>query len=103
MSPDTGDLDLEAFRTEGRRLVDWIARYLEGAERLPVLAPVRPGQIKASLPPAPPQRGEPLATILADVERQVVPGLTHWNHPGFLAYFANSAPAPAILAEMLAT
>jgi len=103
MSPDTGDLDLEAFRAEGRRLVDWIARYLEGAERLPVLSPLRPGQIKASLPAAPPPRGEPLATILADVERQVVPGLTHWNHPGFLAYFANSAPAPAILAEMLAT
>jgi aromatic-L-amino-acid decarboxylase len=99
---DFGDLDLEAFRTEGKRLVDWIARYLDGAERLPVLPRVRPGEIKAALPASPPARGEPLETILADVERQVLPGLTHWNHPGFFAYFANSSTTPAILAEMLA-
>jgi aromatic-L-amino-acid decarboxylase len=94
--------DLEAFRTEGQRLVDWIARYLEGAERLPVLARVRPGEVRASLPPSPPTRPEALETILADVERVIVPGLTHWNHPGFFAYFANSSTAPAILGEMLA-
>jgi aromatic-L-amino-acid decarboxylase len=93
--------DLEAFRTEGRRLVDWIARYLEGAERLPVLARVRPGEVRASLPPSPPTRPEALETILADVERVIVPGLTHWNHPGFFAYFSNSSAPPAILAEML--
>ena len=99
---DLGDVDLEAFRTEGRRLVDWIARYLEGAERLPVVPRVRPGEIRAALPAAPPSRPESLETILADVERQIVPGLTHWNHPGFFAYFANSSTAPAILGEMLA-
>jgi aromatic-L-amino-acid decarboxylase len=99
---DHGDLDLEEFRTEGRRLVDWIARYLEGAERLPVLPRVRPGEVRAALPAAPPARGEPLPSILADVERLVVPGLTHWNHPGFFAYFANSSTTPAILGEMLA-
>ncbi|PYQ51098.1 MAG: amino acid decarboxylase [Acidobacteria bacterium] len=98
---DLGDLDLETFRTEGRRLVDWIARYLEGAERLPVVPRVRPGEIRAALPATPPPRPEPLETILADVERQIVPGLTHWNHPGFFAYFANSSTAPAILGEML--
>src|SRR5712691_12308017 len=101
-SPDLGDVDLETFRVEGRRLVDWIARYLEGAERLPVVPRVRPGEIRSGLPAAPPPHAEPLETILADVERQIVPGLTHWNHPGFFAYFANSSTAPAILGEMLA-
>jgi len=96
-----GDLDLEEFRVEGHRLLDWIARYLEGAEGLPVLPRVRPGEIAAALPQTPPAQGEPLSTILADVERRIVPGLTHWNHPGFFAYFANSSTAPAILGEML--
>jgi len=97
-----GDLDPGAFRAEAHRLVDWISRYLEGAERYPVLSRVRPGEIRRSLPPAPPPRAEPLEAILADVERVIVPGLTHWNHPGFFAYFANSSPGPAVLAEALA-
>ena len=97
-----GDLDPEAFRSEAHRLVDWISRYLEGAERYPVLSRVRPGEIRRALSPTPPPRGEPLEAILADVERVIVPGLTHWNHPGFFAYFANSSPGPAVLAEALA-
>jgi aromatic-L-amino-acid/L-tryptophan decarboxylase len=100
--PPLGDVDLEAFREEGRRLVDWVARYLAGAEAYPVLPRVRPGQIKASIPASPPSGPEPLGEIVADVERLIVPGLTHWNHPGFFAYFANSSTAPAILGEMLA-
>jgi aromatic-L-amino-acid decarboxylase len=66
-----------------------------------VLSRLRPGDLRAALPPTPPERGEPLADILADVERQVLPGLTHWNHPAFFAYFATSSSAPGILAEML--
>jgi len=97
-----GDIDLEVFREEGHRLVDWVARYLAGAEAYPVLPRVRPGEVKASLPAAPPSRPEPLREILEDVERLILPGLTHWNHPGFFAYFANSSTAPAILGEMLA-
>jgi aromatic-L-amino-acid decarboxylase len=97
-----GDIDLEAFREEGRRLMDWVAGYLAGSERYPVLARVRPGEVKASLPASPPDGPEPLRLILDDVERLIVPGLTHWNHPGFFAYFANSSTAPAILAETLA-
>jgi aromatic-L-amino-acid decarboxylase len=97
-----GDLDPDTFRSEAHRLVDWISRYLEEAERYPVLSRVRPGEIRRALPAAPPSRGEPLAAILADVERVIVPGLTHWNHPGFFAYFANSSPGPAVLAEALA-
>jgi len=101
--PPLGDVPLEEFREQGRRLVDWIARYLGpgGADALPVLSRVRPGEVRAQIPAAPPAQPEPLAAILQDVERVVVPGLTHWNHPGFLAYFANSSPAPAVLAEML--
>jgi aromatic-L-amino-acid decarboxylase len=97
-----GDIDLEVFREEGRRLVDWVARYLAGSEAYPVLPRVRPGDVRASLPASPPLLPEPLAEILADVERLILPGLTHWNHPGFFAYFANSSTAPAILGEMLA-
>ena len=96
-----GDLPSEEFRAEAHRLVDWIAHYLEGSERYPVLAQVRPGEVRASLPASPPASAEPLAAILADVERVIVPGLTHWNHPAFFAYFANSSPAAAILAEAL--
>jgi aromatic-L-amino-acid decarboxylase len=96
-----GDVDLEAFRSEAHKLVDWIARYLAEGEDLPVLARVRPGEVRGALPASPPAQPEPLETFLADVERIVLPGITHWNHPSFFAYFANSATAPGILGEML--
>ncbi len=97
----TGDVDLEAFRAEAHRLVDWITRYLAENERLPVLSRVRPGEVRGALPAVPPMLAEPLHDFLADVERVIVPGITHWNHPSFFAYFANSATAPGILGEML--
>ncbi|MFI5184286.1 MAG: pyridoxal phosphate-dependent decarboxylase family protein, partial [Vicinamibacteria bacterium] len=97
----TGDVDPEAFRAEAHRLVDWITRYLAGNERLPVLSRVRPGEVRNALPAAPPKGAEPLGTFLEDVERVIVPGLTHWNHPSFFAYFAISASAPGVLGEML--
>lgn len=98
---DLGDVDPEAFRREAHRVVDWIARYLVEVEQRPVLAQVKPGDVRGALPARPPAGPEPLEALLPDVERIVVPGLTHWNHPGFFAYFANSSTAPAILAEML--
>ena len=97
-----GDLDPEAFRTYGKQVVDWIADYLSHPEQYPVLSRARPGEVKAQLPAAPPVGAEPMPAILADFERVIVPGITHWNHPGFMAYFASCAPVPGILGEMLA-
>jgi aromatic-L-amino-acid decarboxylase len=93
----------EEFRRFGHEVVDWIAGYLEHPERYPVLPKVSPGDLIDALPPQGPEKGEPMERILADFEKLVVPGMTHWNHPGFMAYFANSSPGPAILGEMLAT
>ena len=92
---------MKDFREQAHRLADWIADYLENPERFPVLSQVRPGDITRALPAAAPERGEPFSEIFADFERVIVPGLTHWNHPGFFAYFAISASAPGILAEFL--
>src|SRR5262245_42295939 len=89
------------FRRYGHELVDWIAEYLEHSDRYPVLARVTPGDITATLPTAAPEDPESFGTILADFERVLVPGLTHWNHPGFLAYFAITASPPGVLAEFL--
>jgi aromatic-L-amino-acid decarboxylase len=91
------------FREAGHRLVDWIADYFDQGERLPVLAQVAPGDIAAALPPAAPERGEPFGDILADVDRVLVPGLTHWNQPGFFAYFSISASGPGVLADFLSS
>jgi len=89
------------LREEGRRLLDWVARYLGEPECHPVLSRLKPGELRAALPASPPERAEPLAEILADVEAKVVPGLTHWNHPGFFGYFSVSSSVPGILAETL--
>ncbi len=94
-------MDPEAFRRNGHSLVDWIADYLANPERYPVLSRVKPGEIAAALPPRAPEEGEPFEAIMADFERVLVPGLTHWNHPGFFAYFAITASAPGILADFL--
>lgn len=96
-----GDIDLEAFREHGHELVDWIADYLANAERYPVLSQLKPGEVKGELPDSPPEHGESLEAIFRDVESTIVPGLTHWNHPNFLAYFAITGSAPGILGELL--
>src|SRR4051794_33284862 len=81
---------------------DWAADFLEGVDQLPVTPGVSPGDVQRALPAHPPATGEPLAAMIADVDRVIVPGLTHWNHPGFLAYFANTGSGPGILGEMMA-
>ena len=94
MSPDE-------FRRHAHALVDWMADYIEGVEDRPVMSPVAPGDVVGRLPEAPPDEGEPMEAIFRDFERVVLPGITHWQHPGFFAFFpANSSP-PSVLAEML--
>lgn len=94
-------MDAEAFRRDGHALVDWIAAYLDGSERYPVLSRAHPGDVRGALPDRPPREGVGFDEIFRDFERVVVPGLTHWNHPGFFAYFAISGSAPGVLAEFL--
>ncbi len=91
----------EEFRRHGHRFVDWIADYFENIEKFPVRSRVEPGQIKALVPAVPPSRGEDMEVLFADFERVVMPGITHWQHPGWFAYFpANNSPA-SVLAELL--
>src|SRR5687768_14415595 len=96
-----GDMDPEAFRREAHRVADWVADYLAAPDRFPVLSNVLPGDIRRALPEQAPQAGENFDTIFADFERIIIPGITHWNHPGFFAYFAITGSGPGILAEFL--
>jgi aromatic-L-amino-acid decarboxylase len=101
-APPTGDMSKEDFRRFGHELIDWISDYFEQIEGLPVLSQIEPGELKAQLPISPPEKGESMAAILADVDRLIVPALTHWVHPSFFAYFATSTSAPGIFGELLA-
>ena len=101
--PPLGDMDAESFRRHGHRLVDWIAGYLEDPGRYPVLARVAPGEITRALPREPPERAEPFDEVLDDFERVLLPGVTHWNHPGFFAYFDTTGSGPGVLAEFLSS
>jgi len=89
------------FRHHGKELIDWIADYYEHIEQYPVLCQVAPGSIRAALPPAPPETGEPFAAMMTDVERIILPGITHWQSPNFFAYFPANASFPSILGELL--
>ncbi len=95
-------MEPEAFREAAREVADWAARYREHVDEHPVLARVEPGEVAARLAETPPDEGERFREILDDVERVVLPGITHWNHPGFFAYFSSSSSAPALLAEFVA-
>lgn len=95
------DMPPEEFRRAAHDVVDWMADYLAGVGDYPVLPDCRPGDIVDALPASAPELGEPIDQILADFRGQIVPALTHWNHPRFFAYFSVSASAPGILGEML--
>ncbi|CAN5887504.1 pyridoxal-dependent decarboxylase [soil metagenome] len=97
-----GDMAPEAFRREAHRLADWIADYLSNPEQYPVLSQVAPGDIVRALPDEAPVRGESFDAIFEDFERVIMPGITHWSHPGFFAYFSITGSAPGVLAEFLA-
>ena len=91
----------DEFRKSGHALVDWIADYLEHSDRYPVLSRVRPRDIVNALPADAPEDPEPFDDIMRDFERVLLPGVTHWNHPGFMAYFAITASPPGVLADFL--
>jgi aromatic-L-amino-acid/L-tryptophan decarboxylase len=91
----------DELRRHGREVIDLIADYLETIEERPVRAQVAPGEVRAQLPAHAPEAGEPFADILADVERIILPGLTHWQHPRFFAYFPANSSGPSILGELL--
>jgi aromatic-L-amino-acid decarboxylase len=94
--------DGEQFRRDGEAAMAWVADYLERVGELPVAARVAPGEVRASLPASPPEQGEPFEALLDDFREKILPGVTHWNHPRFLGYFANTGSEPGILAELLA-
>jgi aromatic-L-amino-acid/L-tryptophan decarboxylase len=97
-----GDMDPSEFRQAAHRVVDLVADYLERLESYPVLPAVTPGSTRAQLPSGAPSHPEPLDAILEDYTRLIEPNITHWQHPGFLAYFSSVACGPGILGEMLA-
>src|SRR5689334_25051087 len=94
-------MDTQEFRRFGHELIDWIANYFDHIEDLPVLAAIEPGDLQAQLPVTAPEQGEPMEQIIADLDRLIVPALTHWSHPSFFAYFATSTSGPGILGELL--
>ncbi len=96
-----GDMSPEEFRRHGYQLVDWVAEYFATPERYPVLSRSAPGELRRTLPVSAPEHGESMDAIIQDFENLVVPGLTHWNHPAFFAYFAITGSAPGVLAEIL--
>lgn len=100
---NSGDMPVEEFRKNGHELIDWLADYLRDIDDYPVLAQTEPGDIKKKLPDAPPLKGESMSNIYKDLDKIIMPGMTHWNHPKFMAYFNSSASGPGILAEMVAS
>src|SRR3954453_11394860 len=91
----------DEFRRAAHQLVNWMAHSLEQVGQLPVTPDVRPGDVSRMLPTAPPEEGEPFDAIWQDFQQLILPGMTHWNHPGWFAYFpGNNSPA-SVLAEML--
>lgn len=89
------------FRKHGHDVVDWIASYLEKPDIWPVLPETKPGQLRQQLPSAPPTQPESMDAVLEDFRKLIVPATTHWNHPAFMAYFANSSTGAGVLGETL--
>src|ERR1700686_4532786 len=93
----------DEFRRYGHAVIDWIADYQSRIESFPVLSQVKPGEIRASLPADPPAQGEPFEALLKDVEKLILPGVTHWQSPNFFAYFPCNASGPGILGDLLSS
>ena len=94
-------MNAEEFRKHGHQVIDWVANYLENIEQYPVKSQVNPGHIATILPMLPPEQGEPFEQLLSDVEEKILPGITHWQHPNFHAYFNANGSYASILAELI--
>ncbi|MBX3285945.1 MAG: aspartate aminotransferase family protein [Actinobacteria bacterium] len=92
----------DEFRRWGHEAVEWVARYLEVVEDLPVLSTVEPGEVRAGLPPSPPRWPEPFGDILADLDTAILPGITHWQSPNFFGYFQANSSGPSVIGELVA-
>ncbi|HEY2866444.1 MAG TPA: pyridoxal-dependent decarboxylase, partial [Pyrinomonadaceae bacterium] len=101
-SPQLGDMPADDFRLFGREVVDWIADYFERIEEFPVLSQVEPGWLKENLPGTPPDQGEDFQSVLGDLDKLILPAVTHWNHPNFHGLFSTSTSSVGIFGEMLA-
>src|SRR5687767_6326277 len=93
----------EEFRAAGHRLIDWIADYRAGVESRPVMAQTLPGEIKSKLPTSPPQHPESFDSILADLDRIVLPGITTWQHPRFFGYFPSNGLLASVLGDYVSS
>jgi len=91
----------EEFRQHGHEVVDWIADYWSRIGSFPVRSEVSPGDVRAALPPTAPEQGEPFSAVLADLDRVVLPGITHWQHPGFFGYFPANTSGPSVLGDLV--
>ena len=100
---DAGHMTPDAFRRAGHAVIERIARYMEEVERYPVLSRAEPGSVRARLPEAAPEQGEPFAAMLRDVDEIILPGITHWQSPNFYAYFPANASGPSILGDLLSS
>jgi aromatic-L-amino-acid decarboxylase len=98
-----GAMTPEDFRTHGKQMVDWIADYWENIEQFPVKSQVSPGWVRNQLSPVPPESPETYSEIMGDVDSAILPGITHWQHPGFHAYFNSGGSAPSVLGDLLSS
>ncbi len=95
------DPTTDEFRAAGHRLIDWVADYLENIDSYPVLSRVQPGDVAKQFASSPSEGGKPYDALIAEFEEKILPGITHWNHPSFLAYFANTGSQAGVLGELL--
>src|SRR5512140_3538355 len=93
---------VEDFRHAAHEAVEWVAEYLQNTRKYPVVPSMNPGDLVDALPASAPEHGESFHVLMHDFEEQIVPAVTHWNHPGFMAYFGTTGSTPAIVGEMLA-
>ena len=101
MGDDPKVVTADGFRSDGASALEWVARYLEGLDQVAVSPSVAPGDVAARLPAHAPEEPEPFDAILGDLDRVVVPGLTHWQAPGFFAYFPAGSSPPSVLGELV--